>query len=68
MQRYRKRTLAVATAPHSLQSQMTLGNSLSAMDRKLEAASAYQGALAIAKSMEPAVSTEWVTSIWQKLQ
>ena len=66
MQRSRKRTLAVA--PHSLQSQMTLGNSLSAMDRKLEAASAYQRALAIAKSMEPPVSTEWVTSIWQKLQ
>lgn len=59
--------LAVQIDPEELQAQMILGDTLIALGRPKNAKPAYQRALAIAKTMEPSVSAEWVPQVEQKL-
>jgi hypothetical protein len=59
--------LAVATDPDAFQAQMALGDTLTAMGRKAEALPAYEKALGIAQTMEPAISAEWTARLQQKL-
>ncbi len=58
---------AVAIDPDELQAQMILGDTLTALGRRLEAKPAYENALAIAKTMEPSAVAEWVPQIQKKL-
>jgi predicted negative regulator of RcsB-dependent stress response len=58
---------AVAADPDALQAQMALGDTLAAMHRTAEANAAYEKALTIAKTMEPAISAEWIGRIQQKM-
>jgi hypothetical protein len=54
---------AVAIDPDELQAQMVLGDTLTALGRRLAAKPAYQAALAIAKTMEPSAEAIWVKTI-----
>jgi hypothetical protein len=58
---------AVALAPDAMQSQMAMGDVLSAMHRNDEAHAAYEKALVIAKTMEPSAKEIWVVDIQKKL-
>ena len=58
---------AVTLAPDAMQSQMAMGDVLTAMHREDEAHSAYLKAMAIAKTMEPSAQEVWVPTIQQKL-
>ena len=58
---------AVAIDPDELQAQMVLGDTLTALGRRLAAKPAYQQALAIAKTMEPRAQAIWVKTIQKKL-
>lgn len=58
---------AVALAPDAMQSQMVLGDVLTAMHRGDEARSAYQKAFVIARTMEPSAQEIWVADIQKKL-
>lgn len=58
---------AVQIDPDELQAQMVLGDTLTALGRKLEAKSAYRNALAIAGRMEPSAVAEWTPQIQGKL-
>jgi 4-amino-4-deoxy-L-arabinose transferase-like glycosyltransferase len=53
--------------PHELQAQMILGDTLTGLGRTLEAKSAYQNALEIARRMEPSAQADWVPQIQKKL-
>jgi hypothetical protein len=57
----------VALAPDAMQSQMAMGDVLTAMQRGDEAHSAYQKAMVIAKIMEPSAQEIWVAEIQKKL-
>jgi predicted negative regulator of RcsB-dependent stress response len=50
-----------------MQSQMAMGDVLSAMHRNDEAHAAYEKALVIAKTMEPSAKEIWVVDIQKKL-
>jgi len=58
---------AVAIDPDELQAQMVLGDTLTALGRRLAAKPAYQTALAIAKTMEPSSEAIWVEIIQRKI-
>jgi hypothetical protein len=58
---------AEALAPNAIQPQMVLGNVLTAMNRGGEACSAYEKALAIAKTMDPGAREDWIRNIEQQL-
>jgi Dolichyl-phosphate-mannose-protein mannosyltransferase len=58
---------AVAIDPDELQAQMVLGDTLTKLGRPLAAETAYQAALAIAKTMEPSAETIWVKTIQRKI-
>jgi hypothetical protein len=58
---------AVVLAPDAMQSQMAMGDVLTAMQRGDEAHSAYQKAMVIAKIMEPSAQEIWVAEIQKKL-
>jgi hypothetical protein len=58
---------AVALAPEAMQPQMALGSVLTAMNRPGEARSAYEKALAIARTMEPGAQKDWVQNIGKLL-
>jgi len=58
---------AVAIDPDELQAQMVLGDTLTALGRRLAAKPAYQAALAIAKTMEPSSEAIWVKIIQRKI-
>ena len=58
---------AVAIDPDELQAQMVLGDTLTALGRRLAAKPAYQAALAIAKTMEPSSEAIWVEIIQRKI-
>jgi len=58
---------AVALAPDGMQSQMALGRVLTAMHRGAEARTAYQKALAIARTMEPSAQDTWIPDIQRHL-
>src|SRR5579862_7398440 len=58
---------AVAIDPDELQAQMVLGDTLTKLGRPLAAETAYQAALAIAKTMEPSAETIWVRTIQRKI-
>ena len=58
---------AVAIDPDELQAQMVLGDTLTALGRRLAAKPAYQAALAIAKTMEPSSEAIWVKIIQGKI-
>jgi Dolichyl-phosphate-mannose-protein mannosyltransferase len=58
---------AVALAPDAMQSQMVIGDVLTAMHRGDVARSAYEKAMVIAKTMEPSAQEIWVADIQKKL-
>ena len=58
---------AVALAPDAVQSQITLGDALSAMGQPDEARTAYEKALMLAKTVEPEFQVRSIPSIEQKL-
>jgi len=58
---------AVTLAPDAMQSQMAMGDVLTAMHKGDEAHSAYQKAMVIARTMEPSAQEVWVATIQQKL-
>lgn len=58
---------AAALAPDAMQSEMVLGNVLTAMHRSDEAHAAFEKALAVAKSMEPSAQEIWIPIVSQNL-
>lgn len=60
--------LAVATDPDVLQAQMILGSVLMALNRKSDAANAYEKALSIAHTMEPSAQADWIPRIEDELK
>jgi tetratricopeptide (TPR) repeat protein len=58
---------AVALAPDDVQSQITLGDVLSAMGQPEEARTAYEKALGLAKTIEPEFQVRSIPGIEQKL-
>lgn len=59
---------AVALAPDAIQTQLALGDVLSAMDQPQRARACYQKALELAKTIEPEFQIRSVPSIEQRLQ
>lgn len=59
---------AVALAPDAIQTQLALGDVLSAMDQPQRARACYQNALELAKTIEPEFQIRSVPSIEQRLQ
>lgn len=58
---------AKALAPDAMQTQMVLGNVLTAVHRSAEAHAAYEKALAIAKTMEPSAQETWIPIVQRSL-
>jgi len=58
---------AVALAPESVNTQAALGDVLAAMGRRDEARAHYEKALTLAKTVEPALQTGWVSAVEKKL-
>ena len=58
---------AAALAPNDVQTQVTLGDALSAIGQPEEARAAYEKALGLAKTVEPEFQARSISSIEQKL-